>query len=237
MKSDISGLNDNNNLDPWYWPVHWLRIVYGIWIDQLWYWQYVRPRFKQAIDRRNILISGMLGSLTISIILVFITTFVLSIMGFIANWQLSVIGMLVNTIVIFGVATVLISKTESPLIEKATSLCLTCSVVLCTSYSLVITILFSTTTAKPVILAFVLVAGLSISFGEGVGNGRKANFSGYSILPFVFFFFLIIRFTFFYSLLIVLSYIIGIFLGGIWTIRQITDSDVREQLANPEKSS
>ena len=51
----------------WWWPGQWLHIVYGVWIDQLWYWQNVRPRLRGRTQGWKIFVQGMLGTALIGL--------------------------------------------------------------------------------------------------------------------------------------------------------------------------
>jgi hypothetical protein len=66
------------NLTKWWWPGQWLRIVYSVWFDQMWYWQHVRPQL-YGLRGWRLFAQAMLGTLlfqlTLAIVLgVFIGT-------------------------------------------------------------------------------------------------------------------------------------------------------------------
>ncbi len=57
-------MNDRTK-DPfarWRWPGLWLHIVYGVWIDQLWYWQNMRHRIYGRTKGWGVWVQGMLGA-------------------------------------------------------------------------------------------------------------------------------------------------------------------------------
>ena len=52
----------------WWWPVNWLRIVYGVWVDQLWYWENVRPLLRGRKQGWGIFAQGMLGAVLVALV-------------------------------------------------------------------------------------------------------------------------------------------------------------------------
>lgn len=49
----------------WWWPGQWLRIVYGVLIDQVWYWQNVRPRLRSRVEGWGLLVQAILGTMLV----------------------------------------------------------------------------------------------------------------------------------------------------------------------------
>ena len=58
-----------NTLPYWWWPGQWLRIVYAVWVDQRWYWQYVRPLLDEPRRRRALTAQALLGTAVIAVVL------------------------------------------------------------------------------------------------------------------------------------------------------------------------
>lgn len=68
----------------WWWPGQWLSIVYGVWVNQLWYWQHIRPR----LDKHGWLIlpQAFLGGILAAVVLQVFFEIVLSLAGRPVDW-------------------------------------------------------------------------------------------------------------------------------------------------------
>jgi hypothetical protein len=60
-------------LGRWWSPAQWLRLVYGVWADQLWYWWTVRPRLKGRRQGWGLLVQALLGALCTAGILLLVS--------------------------------------------------------------------------------------------------------------------------------------------------------------------
>jgi len=76
----------------WWWPGRWLSIVYGVWIDPLWYWRNVRPRIERQYW--SLLIQGVLGSGIVAVGLALGLNCLLAAWGRSIDWMASVTGTL-----------------------------------------------------------------------------------------------------------------------------------------------
>ena len=222
---DKNSVKSNNDSQiRWWWPGHWLRIVYSVWFDQLWYWENIRPCLSEKYASYKLLISGMFGSLIVGSFLGLLINILISQLGYkVTGWHLLIMSIFIIVIAIFSVAILLVALTSQAQIAKATSWCLGSSVVLTTVSGSLLTLLLSDIPVIILFLVFSLAIGLSISFGEGIGSGVKASLVRNSLLPVVFilFFVLLSRFTIGYGLLLGLAYFLGVYLGGFWSTRQL----------------
>lgn len=53
---------------PWWWPGNWLQIVYGVCVDQRWYWHQLRPQISGRAGR-SIMLQATLGALLCGLVL------------------------------------------------------------------------------------------------------------------------------------------------------------------------
>ncbi len=81
MEPEIGSPQDN--LHEWR-PSRWLQIIYGVWIDQSWYWQNVLPSLPEL--GMQIFIQGALGAILIALSASVLFLGVLGIMGIPIDW-------------------------------------------------------------------------------------------------------------------------------------------------------
>jgi hypothetical protein len=62
MSELAQNIEVSDDLDCWWSPGQWFRIVYGVWIDQLWYWQNVRPHLRGRTQGWGIFAQALLGT-------------------------------------------------------------------------------------------------------------------------------------------------------------------------------
>ena len=79
MHSKTPKQDNDNILSPWWWPIYWLRIVYSIWFDQLWYWDNVEPQLKDKQRRKTIFVQSILGTFIVTSAISFVIVSLLAI--------------------------------------------------------------------------------------------------------------------------------------------------------------
>lgn len=80
-----------DTLFQWWRPGNWLRLVYGVWADQLWYWQNVRPRMGDWGRGWRIYLQAMLGTALVALALLALLGGLLSAAGVSVNWTLLIL--------------------------------------------------------------------------------------------------------------------------------------------------
>lgn len=75
----------------WWRPDGWFRLIYGVWANQLWYWQHVRPSLDDPQQRKRIFVQAVLGTLAVTLALSLIPIYILTTAGIKADvsWMLA----------------------------------------------------------------------------------------------------------------------------------------------------
>jgi len=87
MSRETHNQETGNTLSRWWWPGQWLHIVYGVWVDQGWYWQNVRPQLSDWKRGWGILVQGILGTVLVVSILSVIMGGIFLVAGVQVNWS------------------------------------------------------------------------------------------------------------------------------------------------------
>ncbi len=87
LKTNIENPTPATDFRRWWWPGQWLSIVYGVWLDQLWYWRHVRP----SLEKRwwLILPQAILGSALVALGLALAWGGLFSLLGRPVDWDLT----------------------------------------------------------------------------------------------------------------------------------------------------
>jgi hypothetical protein len=234
-------MNDKTK-DPfarWWWPGQWLHIVYGVWIDQLWYWQNIRPLLTKVSreQRRSLIVQGALGAMLISLVALIPVSGILFAAAMPVNWGLLLICTIAGVIVEAGISMFPLDLDKSlPWMATGGSLLGLC---------LGILVSVGRTSINSVIApsAFSLAAWLGGKLGlnSGITSGRRSNprlsiglwvllLTAYSI--FMQFVLAGILMGILMGIIIGTTYI----LGNRWATRQVQDNLTREHLADPDHS-
>ncbi len=88
LKTDIENPTPETGFRRWWWPGQWLSIVYGVWLDQLWYWRIVQPRMEKRWWL--ILLQAVLGSALVALGLALAWGGLLSFLGRPVDWPLTI---------------------------------------------------------------------------------------------------------------------------------------------------
>ncbi|MBA3533602.1 MAG: hypothetical protein H0T73_16920 [Ardenticatenales bacterium] len=65
----IMAPNPEHSLSYWWRPSQWLRIVWGVWVDQPWYWREVSPRLGGRTRGWGIWFQALFGAILVSLML------------------------------------------------------------------------------------------------------------------------------------------------------------------------
>jgi hypothetical protein len=238
----IPNIRSKECLSPWWWPGNWLRIVWGVWVDQLWYWQYVRPCLDDRRQSWRIFLQGMLGTLLVTPIYAAMVIGLFSFLELQFSWgqieKITTVS-LTLTIVFATVLNALNGKWGIPCGVLAGMVFMLVTATIATGiyglpdqslrlYMVLTTVLF----AVPIFAIHtftIIVGGTPLNFTRIV-----PAFAIVSLTIFI----SAIRRGFIEALATVLAFAVGIVLGGClssrWVTRQVPDEDTRKYLANPE---
>ncbi len=228
-------MNDKTQ-DPlarWWWPGQWLHIVYGVWIDQLWYWKNVRPRMQGWRQGWKISIQGLLGAALIVFIVSAITGEVLLGMGIEVRWTLLALGVGVIALVSAIVGSIVASADGLP-----TSLAYT--VTFCTTFGIPLCVDLGTGMIGPTNLVIAILGALvGMAFGVARGLVKGVVFSiGWDlIVAGIMALSLALRNGIPITIIMLVAFCFGFGVGGLWAIRQVPDINIRKRLANPDAFS
>jgi hypothetical protein len=226
----------------WWRPDGWLRLIYGVWANQLWYWQHVRPLLDDPRQRKRIFVQAVLGTIVVTLALSLIPIYILTAAGA----KTSVSWMFAGTL--FGLVITAIWKTyklKGDPNAVADSVFFGLGLGLATSVRSGFNEGFSDGITRGFAegaglgLAIGLVAGIGYSVRTGLIKGAGPitpivvlaplctfvcshpaafDLAGYLAGPLV-------------SAMVAFP---AAYLGYRWAIRQVPDEETRKQLANPE---
>jgi hypothetical protein len=249
-------MNDKTRdaLTRWWWPGQWLRIVYGMCVDQVWYWQNVRPRLGNWPEGRKVLIQALLGNAVVTVLLSIILGTALLVAGVHLNWGVGFLGMIAWLIAV-AVGLVVIPTRGAQKIDYV--------VVSGTFVSLLGGLGFGlrfgsmgmqeTWFGLPGSLGLGIVLGLLAGICDGVRLGIVEGRRLAAVKDLALGFFLAFALVMFVALdafvypsvaallgtlvLAILSVIPGGYLGSRWATRQVAEESLRMRLANPDSTS
>ncbi len=251
---------NNNTKDPltrWWWPGQWLHIVYGVWIDQLWYWQNVRPRLRDLQQGWKILSQGFLGAILASLFFSGIIGGMLSIVRVHVYLETLVQGAILGILVAvtmnaisMGVSVI----TRLRIRNRDVVYAIVSNTVIVVVVSVAAGIFQWNNNRNMPVIATVqavggLIMGLSLNVAECVSTGDAQSinsavifglFAGAiaagavngvkSVGDFIVSFALL-------AVEAIVSYSVGLCLGRYWATRQVPDAEMRKRLANPKLHS
>jgi hypothetical protein len=87
-----------DSLSYWWWPGQWLRIVWAVWTDQLWYWQNVLPQL-QGKRAASFFFQALFGGGLFGLVLATATGLIVETTGIHMVWRLWVAGFVIGIIV------------------------------------------------------------------------------------------------------------------------------------------
>lgn len=88
MNNNTVNSTSNSTLTHWWWPGQWLRIVYSIWFDQLWYWENIRPHLGDCRTGWKFFIQALLGTALSALFLVALAGSAIQLLGIQFEWDL-----------------------------------------------------------------------------------------------------------------------------------------------------
>jgi len=225
-------------LSRWWWPGQWLRIVYGVWIDQLWYWQNVRPRLRGRLRGWGIWTQGMLGAGLTAFAVVAIIGVVSSVAGIQVKWQFlfPTVAMGIVAGMVFGMLGLIIGITTSMVVGMAGCLCFGVLLgVLILRVGVNSDVILGTgQSATSLRLVGVGLIAVSAGLTRVLVEGRRWNLLE-SLLGAVFaglVFGQMMRIG--EGIAAAAIFILGIVAGERWATRQVPDDESRRRLANPD---
>jgi hypothetical protein len=80
-------------LSRWWWPGQWLRIVWAVWTDQLWYWQNVLPQL-QGKRAASFFFQALFGSGILAIGPALVAGVIVDTIAIHVDWELWALGFL-----------------------------------------------------------------------------------------------------------------------------------------------
>jgi len=104
---EVSNKHPGDLLARWWWPGQWLHIVWGVWVDQVWYWQNVQPKLNDRRRVWGVFAQSVLG--TISILSLFLVPLIIASgsVGSAIRSSLFIVVAVTGVIVTFGMAKIL----------------------------------------------------------------------------------------------------------------------------------
>jgi hypothetical protein len=224
---------EEKKLAKWWWPGQWLRIVYSIWLDQLWYWQNVRPQL-YGLSGWKLFVQAMLGTLLLQLTLALVLGIFIGTILYI-DWRL--LGILTSISVLLGSLAGIINRANGLVLGVVFTNLLTTLAVFqqSTSHSEVAQLVEQVDPVWGGIIVGGLSGGLGIGLVIGIQTGSKEISKGLG----TFLLAIMLAITFVNDLVTGITFAIfltlGIYLGGLWSTRQVRDAETRRRLANPEK--
>jgi hypothetical protein len=82
-----------------FWPSQWLRLVWSVWVNQLWYWENVGPLLSKKRRNWTILAQASLGATLVGISLSIIIGSILDVIFLAANWPNLMIGAIAGALI------------------------------------------------------------------------------------------------------------------------------------------
>jgi hypothetical protein len=208
----------------WWWPGQWLHIVYGVWIDQLWYWQNVRPRLHNWKPRCGILVQGILGSTLVMLVIVMILGALLTIAGTRVEW-ISLGQRVAVGVILSALWALLVFASPNEVVH---------GVILIPVLSILLGIWPHVISSEASVAATGVFLGVSYGIKEILVDGivprrfrmvATVGFVGVSVL---------VTQYITYALVGAIAAGLGFYLGIDWATRQVPDVETRRRLANPE---
>ncbi|HEY0601725.1 MAG TPA: hypothetical protein VGD58_02380 [Herpetosiphonaceae bacterium] len=219
-----------NTLPYWWWPGQWLRIVYAVWFDQRWYWQYVRPLMEEPRRHRALTLQALLGTALIAVVLNLGLYIGLSWL-IDSRWDQPVPDWLLIRAGLGFVGTILISMLLGMTLSGSATLGLPSSLI-CT----LVPFLAGASSLHPFILAITATSGLAFSIARVVATGNSWSHFENSALPLLIAIDGIVSGDFVGGLVQAGVFMAATFVGSRWATRQVSNPQVRKQFARPRTS-
>ncbi|HLF26954.1 MAG TPA: hypothetical protein VJG32_11505 [Anaerolineae bacterium] len=232
-------------LSRWWWPGQWLHIVYGVWVDQLWYWKNVRPQLHGRRQGWGFVIQGMLGAVLVVLIFLVVLQVVVEATG--GRTQRDTVLIVVATLGLMFIMSSFAAVIAGVASGMVSSVTVTIAVGLITSMltSIAPDIFVFALRGKPapspaldlgggmLIVLSMMIAGMAGGVNSGVLEGRNPRLSDVLLLAIIA---SIVGgvWNIAITVIAISASGLGLYLGNLWAIRQIADIDVRRRLANPE---
>lgn len=256
MSEETLDQEPSDALSRWWWPGQWLRIVWGVWVDQKWYWQTVRPRLHGRKQGWEIVIQSLLGGSLVALAFSPVARGVLRAIGLQVNWKTIVLSVVVGVGLnaIAGSVWGLVGGVPSsvPVISTG-GLCLTVYVSL--NGSVMLSALAGTAdygsldvlaTTLGMYIARMAVLGVVTGVVWGAVTGDRENILSAIVTGTLLSFLsgdlpdeetMSIVTKLIWRTVAGLNLGCVVYLGKLWATRQISDVETRKQLANPDSDS
>ena len=239
MDSETMPHVSQDSLAHWWWPGQWLRIVCGVWIDQVWYWQTVRPRLYSRRVRWSLLLQGLLGAALVALFLTGVLGGIIDGAVGQIHWIGLSAGVLAGVVVGFGVA-LLITLGRGPVgagpisIPFGVVLGVVLGVELGTLFGLGGPRVFLPIAPRMALgLSQAVVLGFAVGVGKGVANGADWTATERVIMIVGVGASLGLEEGVGQGIATGLAFGVGLYFGGRWALRQVPDPATRRRLANP----
>ncbi len=238
-------MNDRTK-DPfacWWWPGQWLHIVYGIWIDQLWYWQNMRPRLHGRTKGWGIWAQGMLGAGIIGFALAAFAGVILSVIGTQVRWEFlfPAVAIGIGLGVGLGMLGVVASIGAGMVTGIVTAVCLSTMFGVSAGWGGTQDMILGNAQSFTILSVIgPIVMTISLGVGRVVFEGDKWSVPESLIVAILMF-----GATLTYSQVpkpeVIIAQAVaigaGLYLSGRWAARQVPDNELRKRLANPNKQN
>lgn len=243
-------------LSHWWWPGQWLRLVWGIWVDPLWYWRNVRPRLQSALFGIAVLAQGIAGSLIVALFIALMMSFVTQETGDLHYWAQTIQRIGLALVLALGMSAFLALAAKvfdalDPTVQRSSGVrinelivrSIALSLLLCStlgSRTIETEIARSINGALGIRMLFVSIAavlmGITFGISEGVTTGQGRGLFWCIILTLLSSFVISRDTGILLSIWAGIWFSSGLYLGGYWATRQIDDPSLRKSLANPISS-
>ena len=239
----ITGLDNEqitDDLNRWWWPGQWLHIVIGVWVDQLWYWQNVRPRLQGRTQGWGIFAQSLLGAMVMAVALILGMALILESAAVPINWKYLVLGtaLCVVIVVVLSILGGLIRSITDSVAGIAGSgvLIAGSGLALSVDWNSVFSQVLSVPKDWGAITALLVVyAVMGVNWGviRSVADGSisifecllEAVFLGLAVKE---------RNSIAASMAAGATWSLGVYVGMRWATRQVPDTETRKRFANPK---
>lgn len=236
MDEEVFSQKATKLLNKWWWPGQWLRIVWAVWVDQLWYWQNLRP-WLQGKREASFFVQALFGGNIFGLILVAVIALIVETAGIHVAWEVWVAGFLIGMIVtvLWGGAATLFNGASF-------------GVSACAIYGVLYPVIFSAFLGgldSGASTLFLICGGISLFFALGIGNNlynvikKGIKLSSIEVRGHAFFYTIgvsLIARNLLIGITAGFAFVLGAYLSGHWATRQVSDTNTRKKLANAEKS-
>jgi hypothetical protein len=210
--------------------------VYAVWVDQVWYWQNVRPRLRDQKQAWGFLMQGILGTMVVSLVLAVMMGKVLAAAGEEIDWYLLIFGVIVVTAlasVLLTAVTWIISRSMNKILPYSMMFGIVISLLVVGNVSC------STVVGKMIIvLLSCVIFGFAFGVSDVLTSGVIESVTAIKFGVWVGMFVGIAsgRVRIDRALAAIATISSGYYLGGRWAMRQIPNAETRKRLAGSDTS-